>query len=344
MKYYLHRISHQKEWSYPLLDEGLLSIGWSDFGARSGFVSEHRNDWSKVADTVEKLRGKVRSRFGLQRFLEMEQGDRVVVPTWGAFHVYEIADNERLVPAQIEDELKKLRNWQDNCAEVREGYIETLGEKKARVDLGFFRRVSEIELEIPREGYADAALTSRLKVRQANVEITDLCKSIKNAIERHKEKRPINLRRQVLDRCASAVRETILDVQNPDQFEKLIKRYFECQGANAEIPAKNQPDKEGDADIVATFESLKLIVYVQAKRHDGETDTWAVEQIEQYGADKCTIGSDEEFTRLAWVVSTAEEFSSECQDRARQSQVRLVDGNEFARMLLDTGIERLHGL
>lgn len=345
MKYYLHRISHHMEWSYPLLERrGLLSIGWAGLGARPGFVSEHRDDWSRVADTVEGLWGKVRQRFGLQRFLEMEQGDRVVVPTWGAFHVYEIANNERLVPAQIGDELKELRNWQDNCAVVRKGYIETLGEEETRVDLGFFRRVSRIELGIPREGYADAALTSRLKVRQTNVEITDLCKSIENAIRRHKENRPINLRRQMLDKCESSVRETILDVQNPDQFEKLIKRYFECQGANVEIPAKNQRDKEGDSDIVATFESLKLVVYVQAKRHNGEADAWAVEQIKQYAADKSAVGSDEKFTRLAWVVSTAENFSRRCQERARQSQVRLVDGNEFARMLLDTDIERLHGL
>ena len=345
MKCYLHRISHHMEWSYPLLEHrGLLSIGFADFGARPGFLSEHRDDWSRVADTVEGAWGKFRQRFGLQRFLEMEHGDRVVVPTWGAFHVYEIADNERLVPAQIGDELKELRNWQDDCAVVRNGHMKTLGEEETRVDLGFFRRVSGIELGIPREGYADAALTSRLKVRQTNVEITDLCKSIENAIRRHKENRPINLRRQVLDKCESSVRETILDVQNPDQFEKLIKRYFECQGANAEVPAKNQRDKEGDADIVATFESLKLVVYVQAKRHDGETDAWAVEQIKQYAADKSAIGSDEEFTRLAWVVSTAENFSRDCQQLAKKSQVRLVDGNEFARMLLDTGIERLHGL
>ena len=345
MKYYLHRISHHMEWSYPLLEQrGLLSIGWAGFRARPEFVSEHQDDWSRVADTVEGLWGKLRQRFGLQRFLEMEQGDRVVVPTWGAFHVYKIANSERLVPAQIGEELKHLRNWQDNCAVVREGYMETVDEDGTRVDLGFFRRVTGIELGIPREGYADAALTSRLKVRQTNVEITDLRDSIENAIRRHKEHRPINLRRQVLDKCESAVRETILDVQTPDQFERLIARYFECHGANAEIPAKNERDKEGDADIVATFGSLKLIVYVQAKRHDGETDGWAVEQIKRYAADKSVNGSDEEFTRVTWVISTAENFSNDCHERARGASVRLIDGNEFARMLLDTGIERLQGL
>ena len=346
MNYYLHRISHHKEWSYPLLEHrNLLSIGWSDFGAKPEFVSEHQGDWSRVADTVEHEFCKVRSRFGLQRFLEMEQGDRVVVPTWGAFHVYEIADDERLVPTDIEDELKGLRNWQGNSAVIRERYMKTLGEKDPSVDLGFFRRVKQVELGISREEYADATLTSRMKVRQANVQITELSESIEDSIRRHQNQQPINLRRQVLDKCESAVRDTILDVQNPDQFEKLIARYFECLGANAEIPAKNEPGKKGDADIIATFESLKLIVYVQAKRHDdGETDEFAVEQIKQYADYKKNSGSDEEFTQLTWVVSTAEKFSATCQNDARKSGVRLIDGKEFARMLLDTGIERLHGL
>ena len=284
------------EWSYPLLDgRCLLSIGWADFGCLPDFVLKHQDDWSKVSRTIEDEWGKIRSRFGLQRFLEMEQGDRVVIPTWGAFHVYNVADNVRLVPAQIENDLKDLKSWQDKGAVIRDGYIE---EQDERVNLGFFRRVEPIARAIPRDGYADAALTSRMKVRQTNVEITDLRCSVENAVRRYEEKRPINLRRLVLDRCALEVRNTILAMQTPEQFEKLIERYFERQGASADIPAKNKSDKEGDADIVATFESLKLIIYVQAKRHDGETDKWAVEQIQHYTKNESGDVADDEFTRI----------------------------------------------
>ena len=339
MKYYLHRISHHMEWSYPLLDDRcLLSIGWADFGCRPDFVPEHQDDWSKVSRTIEGTWGKIRPRFGLQRFLEMEQGDRVVVPTWGAFHVYSVADNVRLVPAQIEDDLKDLKGWQGKRAVIRAGYIE---EQNERVDLGFFRRVEPIVRAVPREGYADGALTSRLKVRQTNVEITDLAASVENAIARYEENRPINLRRLVLDRCASEVRNTILDMQTPEQFEELIALYFKRQGASTCVPAKNKSDKEGDADIVATFESLKLIVYVQAKRHDGETDAWAVEQIQRYTEYESGGGADDDFTRMPWVISTCETFSEDCRSRARCAGVRLIDGMEFSRMLLDTGIEQL---
>ena len=41
MKYYLHRISYEREVSYPLLDNGLLSIGWSDFSNRE-FIDKTR--------------------------------------------------------------------------------------------------------------------------------------------------------------------------------------------------------------------------------------------------------------------------------------------------------------
>ena len=120
------------------------------------------------------------------------------------------------------------------------------------------------------------------------------------------------------------------------------------QGANVESPAKNAPDTEGDADIIATFESLKLIVYVQAKFHRGKTDSHAVKQIRQYADNISGSDEDEEFARLFWVISTAEGFTEECKSLAKHKKVRkktrLIDGNEFAKMLLDTGIEGLQEL
>ena len=343
MKYYLHRISHHAEWSHPLLDEkGLLSIGWSDYGASARFLDEHRGNWSNVADTVDRDYPGSRLRFGLQRFLEMEQGDRVVAPTWGAFHVYCVKDDERLAPKHIREDLGDLRNWQGNGAMIdADGYIRESDHDGQVIDLGFFRRVCPIARDIPRDGYADASLTSRLKVRQANVDVTALRESIENAIARHAEQRPINLREQLHERCAVEVRKTVLDSLNPDQFEQLIKQHLEAQGATAYIPAKNERGKEGDADIVATFEALKVIVYVQAKRHDGATDEWAVTQVKEYADSKVESGTDDGYTRLAWVISTAERFSEECVNAAHHGNVRLIDGDEFARMLLDSGIERL---
>ena len=352
MRYYLHRISHKLKWSDPLLKErNLLSIGWADFAA-SEYWPPDSQDLSRIPENVEGYyEGEgwdiPRTRFGLQRFLQMKQGDRVVVPTWGAFHVYEVTDNKCLVAPDIEKELQSLKSLSGKCAFIEDDYLkEANGEENTTttVDLGFFRRVEEVQREIPRAGYADAALTSRMKVRQANVEITDLSNNIEEAINAFKAKRPINLREIVLKECAKSVRKTILEKLTPGKFERLIKLFFEHQGADAIIPPKNEKDKQGDADVIATFELLKFIVYVQAKHHDGETDDWAVEQIESYRDNKIGAMTGDEYSRTAWVISTAESFSEDCENLAKRENVRLIDGIKFAELLLDAGIERLDHL
>lgn len=352
MKCYLHRISKEVGWSNPLLKErNFLSIGWADF-ATSEYWLPDQNDISRIAESVAKCWQDYgwdvpRARFGLQRFLQMEKGDRVIVPTWGAFHVYEVADNECLVAADIEESVQNLKSWSGKCPFVKGGYLtEHDGQHKEqnKLDLGFFRRVTKVQRAIPRSGYADAALTSRMKVRQTNVEITDLQQSIDRAISAFKTQRPINLREIVLEKCAAKVREAIVTELTPNRFEKLIESYFKRQGADAMIPAKNERGKEGDADVVATFNTLNLIVNVQAKHHQGETNDWAVQQIDNYRDNKSEAMTGDEFTQVAWVISTAENFSENCKELARTEGVRLIDGNEFGKMLLDTGMEQLDHL
>ena len=352
MKYYLHRISNEVGWSNPLLKEmNLLSIGWADF-AISKYWPPDQNDISQIPQNVATCWQDYgwnipRARFGLQRFLQMEKGDRVIVPTWGAFHVYEVADNECLVAAEIEECIQNLKSWSGKWAFVENGYLtEHDGQQKEKktLDLGFFRRVTEVQRDIPRSGYADAALTSRMKVRQTNVEITKLHRSIERAITAFDTQRPINLREIVLENCAANVRETILKELTPAKFETLIRSYLERQGANAMIPAKNEKDKEGDADVVATFGSLNLIINIQAKHHQGETNEWAVKQIDSYRDNKKEAMTGDEFTQAAWVISTAENFSEDCIELARTEGVRLIDSIEFAKMLLDAGMEQLDHL
>ena len=62
---------------------------------------------------------KMRSRFSLQRFLEMNVGDRVVVPSWGTFHVYEILSDERLIADDLD--LRGLKTWEGHIVRREEG-------------------------------------------------------------------------------------------------------------------------------------------------------------------------------------------------------------------------------
>ncbi len=349
MNYYLHRISQEAEWSHSLLKERcLLSIGWSEFSASKYWLSS-RKDLSLIPESVAKFcqeaweESPSRSRFDLQRFLEMKKGDRVVVPTGEKFHVYEVSENQCLVPAEIKDDIQGLESsWSSRkTASIKESYITEDGKGK-KIDLGFFRRVIKIEEDIPRAGYADAELTKRMKARQTNLHISHLKKSIEDAITAFRKGRPINLREKIFEKCAPAVHEIIVNKLNPDKFEKLIKLFFERQGANVTIPSKNKIDKEGDADVVAEFDLLNLVIYIQAKHHEGETNEWAVQQISSYKTYiKESVNSSDSYNRITWVISTAEGFSKDCEKLAKKEEVRLINGLEFSKMLLDAGIDSL---
>ena len=340
MTYYLHRISHHAELAHPLLERGILSVGWSDFATRE-FISSHvAKRWEDVPRAIEQQWGKMRSRFGLQRFLQMNVDDRVLVPSWGTFHVYDVVSDERLIAADLD--LRALKTWDGHgVRREKDQLYENRDDQRRQIDLGFFRQVSQVAKDIPRSGYADNALIARLKVRQTNVEINDIRENVDEALARWDKKTPINMASLVMKGCADKVLGLITEKLDPARLEKLIEWYFKRIGASSvDPPAKNESGKEGDADIVATFEPIKTIIYVQAKHHVGTTDAWAVEQIASYVENK-ELGRVDGYTRIPWVISTALNFSLECRDKAKQNQVCLVNGRELATRMLEAGLTDL---
>ena len=337
MTYYLHRISHHAELAHPLLERGILSVGWSDFATREFIRSHLTKRWEDVPRAIEQQWGKIRSRFGLQRFLQMNVDDRVVVPSWGTFHVYDVVSDERLIAADLD--LRDLKTWDGHGVRMEKDQLyETRDDQRRQIDLGFFRQVSQVAKDIPRSGYADNALIARLKVRQTNVEINDIRENVDEALARWDKKTPINMASLVIEGCADKVLELITEKLDPARLEKLIEWYFKRIGASSvDPPAKNESGKEGDADIVATFEPIKTIIYVQAKHHVGTTDAWAVEQIASYVENK-ELGREDGYTRIPWVISTALNFSPECRDKAKQNEVCLVNGRELATRMLQAGL------
>ena len=290
---------------------------------------------------IEQQWGKIRSRFGLQRFLQMNVDDRVLVPSWGTFHVYDVVSDERLIATDLD--LRDLKTWDGHGVRREKGQLYEDGDGQQRpIDLGFFRQVRQVAKDIPRSGYADNALIERMKVRQTNVEINDIRESVDEAMARWDKKAPINMASLVTKECAGAVLDLITAKLDPARLEKLIGWYFRRIGASSvDSPAKNESGKEGDADIVATFEPIRTIIYVQAKHYVGTTDAWAVEQIDSYVKNKEELSGEDGYTRIPWVISTACEFSQECRDKAKQHQVCLVNGIELATRMLEAGLTDL---
>lgn len=339
--YWIHRISYCAEVSYPLLEKGILSIGFSDFSSKD-FVENTIKDWNLFEAAFRKEWGNVpRNRYSLWRFIrDMKKGDYIIVPSWGTFSVYELESDEIYITDS--ELLKGIKDT--NGIEIikqEDGYLHFNNKNNEILDLGFFRKVKQIKINISRTDFADSALTSRLKIRQTNANIDNIKGSVLKAINSCNEDEPINLHGQLLDKFQSETLKTIKENLNPDKFEKLIKWYFIKTGANeVTIPPKNENGKEGDVDIIASFEAIKTIIYIQAKFHEGVTDSWAVNQVTEYRTQKEKM--DDGYNRIAWVITTAEQYTHDSYAKAKENLVLLIDGMEFTKMLLEIGISELN--
>lgn len=116
------------------------------------------------------------------------------------------------------------------------------------------------------------------------------------------------------------------------------------------IPAKNEHGKSGDADadVVAVFNALKLAILIQVKHHEGITNIFALKQIREYVKQlkdpnsELNYDYDEEYQILPWVLSSAAEYDEDAKSYAKEKSIRLINGKEFAEMLLDAGIVNLN--
>lgn len=339
--YWIHRISHIAEISYPLLDNNYLSYGFSDF-EKDGFIEGVRgeNGWQFIEEQFKAEWGELsRGRYQLWNFVkEMKAGDWIIVPTYGAFSICELLDDEPIMIKDIRDVV--IKNWNgEEILRDNDGYIVDSNHNK--IDLGFARRVKIIQKDISRYDYADSDLTSRMKVRQTNVCISDLKESVLKSLEAYQLNRPIHFRNEINDVIPN-ICSIIQTKLNPDKFEYLVKWYFERIGASSVvIPPKNPSGKIDyeDVDVVATFDLLKTIYYVQVKHYRGETGSWGADQISHLKELEAIKDDrqDDGYTKVYWLVTSSESFSEECINKAKETNVQLIDGKTFSTMLLDAG-------
>lgn len=338
MNYWIHRISHLAQLSNPLLNQGYLTIGFSEFTEDEIITKARSNDWGYFDGKFkEKWGAKPRTRHNLWRFLNMSKGDIVIVPSWGSFFVCEIEGEQ---PIKIGDAYSDgLKTWGDTNVQKNGDLLTT--EQGKVYDLGFAWKVKVLCKNVSRDKFADAKLTARMKVRQTNVNINDLKSNVEKSIKNYSANKPIHLHSILLENTAEIVLNTIQKELNPDKFERLVKAYFETIGANSvSIPAKNERDKKGDGDIIAVFENIKLIIYAQVKFHRAKTNAWGASQIQEYKTNRESI--DDGYNKIAWVVTTAKSFDEKAENLAKENEIQLINGVDFSKMLLNAGINLLN--
>ena len=345
MNYWLHRISHECEASYALKENGFLSIGWGnkDVTALAAARDWEEEDSYTVFDQI--METDSRSRWYLWYFAQIKPGDRIVVPEFGGlFSIYEAKDiayeakyyKEATEGIKLKWNADRQITWFGD-----EMYYAPSIREDNRIDIGFLVKVEPIVESVSRYDYADAALTSRMKYRGTTANINDVEESVEKAIAAAKDSTPLNFYESSVEAMADILCNKIQDELTPNKFERLVKWYLEKIGADSvTIPAKNEPGKEeyADADVIVEFERLKYVIYVQAKHHKAVSGDWAVEQVKRYVEQK---GDNDEYNFASWVISSAD-FSDAAVFYAESNGVRLIDGKEFARMLIDAGIANIN--
>lgn len=341
-KYWIHRIKGGENGlalSDPLLfSNNVLATGWAELSTDE-FVKTSNNNWDEFQKQFFNVYGCMRNRYSLWRYLSMKKGDIVVVPTWGNFSIFKIADDNIYTNESIQQLLAsdKLKDWNGSDVHLKNGYLYDANDNF--IDLGFYRRVEPICTNLPRQEYADQALFSRMKIMQTNADVSDLSEKIEESIKRAKNNNPICIYKELIGRTLPAAKEIINDYVQHITYEDLVEKYLWAIGANEVLkPATNESSTdEGDADRVAYFEQLKVAVMVQIKKHDSSTDDWAVNQIELYKNNH--INQNEDYNVQLWVISNAEDFTEEAKRKAREANVRLINGDDFAKMILDVGLK-----
>lgn len=345
MNYWLHRISHECEASYALKDKGFLSIGWGDKDVTALAAAREWEEEDSRIDFDQIMGKNSRSRWYLWHFAQIKPGDKIVVPEFGGlFSIYEatgIAYEARYYKDATEGiELKWSTGSQITWFDDDMYYAPSIRENNY-IDIGFLVKVKPVVEGISRYDYADAALTSRMKYRGTTANVNDLKESVEKAIAAAKDSTPLNFYESSVAAMADILCSKIQDELTPDKFERLVKWYLEKIGADSVvITAKNEAGKEeyADADVIAEFEKLKYVIYVQAKHHKAVSGDWAVEQITRYVEQK---GNNDEYNYASWVISSAD-FSDAAVAYAESNGVRLIDGKEFARMLIDAGMANIN--
>ncbi|MDR2088237.1 MAG: hypothetical protein LBP73_02660, partial [Clostridiales Family XIII bacterium] len=260
---WLHRISHESDVSYPLFERGYLSIGFSDFARDADFVKAMRDEsggdkWALFEAANDRIWSeRYRGRYNLWRFLrEFAVGDIVVVPSWGKFYICRITGEFQTAGAV---DTAGLKDWNDKVVESDGASLRRNGKV---VDIGFVRKIEMIGDPLSREEYADAKLSARMKIRQTNADISDLRSNVERAMDLAKSGKKLSYHRELTKQLRADALGVTREILAPGKFEEAVKWYLKKLGADeAYIPPKPKDDSEkrngADADVIATFESLK---------------------------------------------------------------------------------------
>lgn len=171
-RYWMHRITGgDNGWvlSYPLLrDHNILSTGWSFLSSQDTAKDIQKRGLDAIKEAyINEGANFSRNAHSLNNFAHiMQEGDIVMVPEGRYVSFYQIADNNIITNETLD------QNILDEIGVKREVYeIKTSGGQY--IDLGFYRKVEKLALNIERDTL-DKKIQNKTKAHQTNFNIDDV--------------------------------------------------------------------------------------------------------------------------------------------------------------------------
>lgn len=313
-KYWLHRVNYEAVLAYPLLQEGWLSMGFSDYGVAHNIDDVKENIEGIIVNECE---GYGKNRNYLKAFInEIGKGDYVIVPLGKNFNIYKVL-NEKIITAKSFD-INNVKDYYGN--EIKRnvnGYLETCDRI---IDLGFFRKVKLLAGDIPILKIKD----TQFGKWDTTYELIDVKNIIADLTKHYKSKEESSIKEAIRD--SKQILEEI-NINAVANTKELIAQYL------TGIGFKLLEDKESTDVVKAYFEPLESKIIVRIQDSKENTRDWASKQITSY---KQSQYKKNEST-LLWLLSSDYYLSEKVKSEAGLG-IRLISRKDFLEMCLNMNL------
>ena len=347
-KFYVFRINDGSKYFALLRKEilcGRLRQGWGASGMSiqnnlDEFISAWNRNWGPES-SIEKQRRKYKN---LLSMLSIEKGDIIVIPKVSLKDGYDYPFRCFTVARCVETYKFEIPNFAND-------YGHTIGIEPI-FSCSYDFNGQSLSISAKFRAYQSAINNVWNEKFQNNV--VDLIK--KNDEEKiDPEIAAQNIIFSVAD-CVNEGYENLVDSvidtladYPPDKFEGIIRELFE-KNNYIFIDKHNYDRQGGDIDITLSFDDKALLgnifrinetlenpyINIQAKKKPGK-DTNDIQAVKQL-IDRAKSKNREDTADINIVIDLADEFQKETVEYARENKVVLINGRQFASLLIQFGL------
>lgn len=253
-----------------------------------------------------------RQQSQILRFFNIQAGDLIVVPVYGAI-VVGVAGTQRF----YEEEVQYGGN---------------------QVHVSYFRDKEKEIVRVPRSNLIES-LQSRLKIRMTIVSLNEFREEITKLIQQIEQGGAIGIsehHHQAQIKATDSFKSTLLENIRSGKtwlksgglgLETLIQELMTIEGYQASILTKNNSDGIGDIDIEANKETRldKITWQIQVKHHSGISSNYGIQQL---------LALESKANTNRCFITTAN-LDSEVKAAAQAQGITIIEGEELVDWIFE---------